>query len=296
MPKPPFCTPFFVAQHQLKEKIDVICGDCIDILKTYPDDQFNLIITSPPYADARKHQYGGPHPDAYVDWFLPKAAEFLRVLKSDGSFVLNIKERCVNGQRHPYVVRLVLALMDQGWRWNEEFIWAKTTSMPGYWPTRLRDGWEHLYHFTKRKRIAMFQHAIRVPVAAATAERMRHLNDNDRKRHNSGTGSGVGRRHDRWLNKKLVLPDNVLRVSPVTTNKGHPAPFPPAIPEFFIKLFTKDQDLILDPFAGSGTTIRAAERLGRRAVGIDNNAAYCAHFNENQHTTSDHLRGGDVDR
>jgi DNA modification methylase len=269
----------------------VICGDCIDILKTYRDDHFNLIITSPPYADARKHQYGGPHPDAYVDWFLPKAAEFFRVLKADGSFILNIKERCVNGQRHPYVVRLVLALMDQRWRWNEEFIWAKTTSMPGYWPTRLRDGWEHLYHFTKSKRIAMYQDAIRVPVAAATAKRMRHLNDNDRKRHNSSTGSGVGRRHDRWLNKKLVLPDNVLRCSPVTINKGHPAAFPPSIPEFFIKLFTKDNDFVLDPFAGSGTTIYTAEHLGRRAVGIDINSDYCKRYNQ---TSKQHqvVRGG----
>lgn len=79
-------------------------GDCLTILKAYPDDFFDLIVTSPPYADSRTKSYGGIAPDEYVDWFLPRSAEFLRVLKPTGTFVLNIKERVVAGQRHTYVM------------------------------------------------------------------------------------------------------------------------------------------------------------------------------------------------
>ena len=75
---------------QIKTKIEN--GDCIEVLKRYPDNFFNLIITSPPYADSRSKTYGGIKPNEYVAWFLPRAKEFLRVLKPDGTFVLNIKE------------------------------------------------------------------------------------------------------------------------------------------------------------------------------------------------------------
>jgi len=74
------------------EEPDIRTGDCIDVLKKVPDGSVNLIVTSPPYGAQRKDTYGGIQPDQYVDWFLPRAAEFKRVLTADGSFVLNIKE------------------------------------------------------------------------------------------------------------------------------------------------------------------------------------------------------------
>jgi DNA modification methylase len=70
-------------------------GDCRDVLRTLPDAYVDLIVTSPPYADSRKDTYGGVHPNDYVDWFLPVGAELRRVLKDEGSFVLNIKEKAV---------------------------------------------------------------------------------------------------------------------------------------------------------------------------------------------------------
>jgi len=78
----------------------VIQGDCEEVLRKWPDNAVDLIITSPPYADARKNTCGGVHPDKYVEWFLPKSRELLRVLKPTGTFVLNIKERVFKGERH----------------------------------------------------------------------------------------------------------------------------------------------------------------------------------------------------
>ncbi|MBI1929254.1 site-specific DNA-methyltransferase, partial [Candidatus Poribacteria bacterium] len=65
---------------------DIYLGDCLDVLANFEPDTFDLIITSPPYADSRAKTYGGIHPDEYVDWFLPRAKELLRVLRPDGTF------------------------------------------------------------------------------------------------------------------------------------------------------------------------------------------------------------------
>ena len=97
-------------------------GDCEEILKRIPDNSIDLIFTSPPYADQRKKTYGGVSPDDYVDWFLPRASQFLRVLKPTGTFILNIKERVVDGERHTYVLELILKLRQQGWLWTEEYM------------------------------------------------------------------------------------------------------------------------------------------------------------------------------
>lgn len=127
----------------------ILHGDCRDLLKQLPDESIDLIITSPPYADQRKEVYGGIYPDHYVEWFLPIAAELKRVLKPSGSFVLNIKERVVGGERHTYVLELILAMRKQGWLWTEEYIWHKKNCYPGKWPNRFRDAWERLLHFSK---------------------------------------------------------------------------------------------------------------------------------------------------
>lgn len=109
----------------------ILEGDCRDLLPQLPDACIDLIITSPPYADQRQQVYGGVPPDEYVQWFLPIAAECKRVLKPTGSFVLNIKERVVNGERHTYVLELILKMREQGWLWTEEYIWHKKNTYPG---------------------------------------------------------------------------------------------------------------------------------------------------------------------
>jgi len=100
---------------------DIIQGDCREVLQKFQNGTFDLIVTSPPYADQRNKTYGGIKPDKYVDWFLARSAEFLRVLKPTGSFVLNIKEKAESGERHVYVLELILALRKQGWLWTEEY-------------------------------------------------------------------------------------------------------------------------------------------------------------------------------
>jgi site-specific DNA-methyltransferase (adenine-specific)/site-specific DNA-methyltransferase (cytosine-N4-specific) len=109
---------------------DLYLGDSKEKLKLLADNSVDLIVTSPPYADQRKSTYGGIHPDKYVEWFLPISKQLLRVLKPTGTFILNIKEKVVEGERSTYVIELILAMRKQGWLWTEEFIWHKKTHIP----------------------------------------------------------------------------------------------------------------------------------------------------------------------
>ena len=171
----------------------IIHGDCEEVLKSFPDNFFDLIFTSPPYADRRKNTYGGINPDHYVDWFLPKAEQFWRVLKPTGTFVLNIKERVVNGERHTYVIELILRLREQGWLWTEEFAWHKKNSYPGKWPNRFRDSWERLIQFNKQRKFRMYQEAVMVPVGDWASTRLASLSETDMTRDESRVGSGFGK-------------------------------------------------------------------------------------------------------
>jgi site-specific DNA-methyltransferase (adenine-specific) len=136
-----------------KIQANILLGDCLEKLTHFSDNTFDLIVTSPPYADSRSKTYGGIKPDEYVEWFLPRTEEFLRVLKPSGTFILNIKEKVVNGERHTYVLELILEMKKQGWLWTEEFIWHKKNCYPGKWPNRFRDAWEGAYSLTRAKNL-----------------------------------------------------------------------------------------------------------------------------------------------
>ncbi|MFV0681518.1 DNA-methyltransferase [Ottowia sp.] len=244
-------------------------GDCLNVLKQYPDASFDLIVTSPPYADQRASTYEGVRPDRYVEWFLPRAAEFLRVLKPTGSFVLNIKEKAVNGERHTYVLELILALRQQGWLWTEEYIWHKRNSFPGKWPNRFRDAWERCLHFTKQRKFKMNQDAVMVPMGDWAQTRLKSLGKNDVVRYDSQVGNAFAKNIANWQGRTMAYPTNVLHLATECGNKNHSAAFPVTLPKWFIDLFTDPGDAVLDPFVGSGTTIEAAVGGGRTAVGID---------------------------
>jgi len=250
-------------------KSEVIHGDCLDVLQTQPDHSFDLILTSPPYADSRKNTYGGIRPDSYVAWFLPRAEQFLRVLKPSGSFLLNIKEKVVDGERHTYVLELILALRKQGWMWTEEYIWHKKNSYPGKWPNRFRDSWERCLHFTKQKKFKMNQEAVMVPMGDWAETRLKSLGKNDVVRFDSQVGSGFGKNIANWADRTMAYPTNVLHLSTECGNKNHSAAFPQALPAWFIKLFSDEGDTVLDPFAGSGTTCEVAFSLSRNSLGIE---------------------------
>ena len=255
----------------------IIHGDCAEIIRqgNIKSDSVNLIVTSPPYADQRKKNYGGIAPDDYVDWFLPLAEQFQNVLKPDGSFVLNIKEKAVDGERHTYVLDLIKALREQGWVWVEDYIWHKKNCYPGKWPNRFRDAWEHCLHFTLNKKFKMRQEAVMVPMGDWAQSRLKNLSDTDRTRDESKTDTGFGKRIEAWVGRDMAYPTNVIRMASECSNKKHPAAFPVSLPAWFIKLFTDEGDTVLDPFCGSGTTLVAARGLNRNGIGIDTSEEYC---------------------
>jgi DNA modification methylase len=252
----------------------IIHGDSLLELGKYPSDCIDLIFTSPPYADSRKKTYGGVHPDDYVQWFLPFVDQFKRVLKPSGSFVLNIKEKAVEGERHTYVLELILDMRRRGWLWTEEYIWHKKNCYPGKWPNRFRDAWERCLHFTRARDFEMYQEAVMVKMGDWRHVRLKKLSETDRMRDESRVLSGFGKKIENWVGRDKAYPTNVLHLATECGNKSHSAAFPESLPAWFIKLFTKSNDVVLDPFLGSGTTAVAAARLGRRFLGIEINKDY----------------------
>jgi len=253
----------------MAESFKIILGDSAEKLREIDDNSIDLIFTSPPYADQRKNTYGGVHPDEYVEWFLPISEQLLRVLKPSGTFILNIKERVVDGERHTYVLDLIKALRIQGWLWTEEFMWHKKNSYPGKWPNRFRDAWERLLQFNKSKNFHMYQDEVMVPIGDWAKARLNNLSETDKRRDESKVESGFGKNVSNWVGRDKVYPTNVIHLATETGNKGHSAAFPRDLPEWFIRLFTQPGDCVLDPFMGSGTAVLVALEMGRKAVGIE---------------------------
>jgi len=254
---------------------DIYSGDSNEQLKRLPDNYVDLIVTSPPYADQRKNTYGGVRHDEYVNWFLPLSEQLFRVLKPTGTFVLNIKEKVVDGERSTYVMELILAMRQQGWLWTEEFIWHKKNCYPGKWPNRFRDAWERLLQFNKNRKFNMYQEQVMVPMGDWASSRLKNLSATDKIRDDSKVGSGFGKNISNWIDRDRAYPTNVLHLATECNNKNHSAAFPEELPEWFIKLFTKEYDRVLDPFMGSGTTLTVANRMNRHAIGIDIVPEYC---------------------
>jgi site-specific DNA-methyltransferase (adenine-specific)/site-specific DNA-methyltransferase (cytosine-N4-specific) len=248
---------------------DIYLGDSKEVLKGLAENTVDLIVTSPPYADQRKSTYGGIPHDRYVEWFLPISEQLLRVLKPSGTFILNIKEKVVDGERSTYVMELILGMRKQGWLWTEEFIWHKKNSYPGKWPNRFRDSWERLLQFNKSRHFHMYQEEVMVPTGDWAKSRLKKLSDTDKIRDNSKVGSGFGKNISNWLNREKAYPSNVLHLATECNNKNHSAAFPEELPEWFIKLFTRENDIVLDPFMGSGTTMAVSKRMRRNSIGID---------------------------
>ena len=261
-----------VGNHYLDRMIE---GDCLEVLKQLPSACVDLIVTSPPYADNRRKSYEGVPLDKYVDWFLPITAELKRVLKPDGSFILNIKERVMDGERHTYVIELILKMRGQGWKWIEEYIWHKKNCYPGRWPNRFRDAWERCLHFAPQRYFKMFQDEVMVPMGDWRTSRLKNLSETDKRRDDSRVLSGFGKKIANWVGRDKAYPTNVLHMATECANKGHSATFPTALPDWFIRLLTSPNNVVLDPFMGSGTTAVACVRTQRHFIGVELNPAFC---------------------
>jgi len=255
--------PLCVVVEQDSRKVLPFFENCVD-----------LIVTSPPYADARRKHYDSIHPDDFAKWLVTFHRPFWDALKPEGSLVLNMKDKVVKGVRHRYVWHSIELLSELGWHCIDDYVWHKPNPMPGYWPSRLRDGWEYCFHLSKSKRPYVNQDAVRIPIGKWVKSRLAKLGKNDISRQNSRNNSGFGRNISRWVGQRTVLPSNVLSIPLIGKNKGHPAAFPPELPGFFIRLFSPPDGLVVDPFAGSGMTGAASIECGRDCILIDNQKQY----------------------
>ena len=225
------------------------------------DKSVDLIITSPPYANMRKKLYGGIAPDKYAMWFKPIADEIMRVLKTDGSFILNIKENASNEERHTYVYELVLSMRQWGWLWIEEYIWYKRSGYPGRFSNRFRDAFERVYHFALSKDMRFYRDVVKIDC----------LPIKNIATYSSKNGNNYIIKNIDAFKKKTKYPTNVLDipVGDTTYAKHHPATFPIKLPKFFINLLTIEGDIVLDPFAGAGTAVSAARMMNRQGIGLE---------------------------
>jgi DNA modification methylase len=254
-------------------------GDAAAWLPALPQGSVDLFFTSPPYADARA--YSRIHPDRYVEWFLPFARSMYEAAADTGSLVLNIKNRVASsgplrGQRHPYVYQLVLALQHMGWRWVETYIWAKPNAVPGRFGPRPKDSFEYVYFFARGPKPYFSLDAVRVPYKTSADEIERRMLDRNGRRN---TAAGFGRDRTKTYLHGGADPGNVVSV-PQTYNQhrgvAHTAAMPEGLAEFFIKAATPPGAVVIDPFAGGGTTMVVARRLGRRSGGIELHAEFVA--------------------
>ena len=249
----------------------LIQGDCLIEMENIPDKSIDLIFTSPPYADRREKCYNSVSSDKYIEWFKPMAVEFKRILKSTGSFFLNIKPHTDNGERSLYVMELVIALKKEiGFNFMDELCWTKN-AFPGKHNGRFKNGFEPIYHFTKGD----ISNIIFNPTACGTLMKEESIARTYRKQCGPPkNGSGMtGMNTTNIRNLEFARPSNVININNVSNQfddkQKHPATFPEDLVDFFIKSFTNENDLVMDPFLGSGTTGIVSKKLGRDFIGIE---------------------------
>ena len=277
-----------------KLKNQYICGDCIDVLKEIPDNSINLIMTSPPYADQIKN-YGNTvkriKPEEYIKWFKPRAKEFYRVLKEDGSFVLNINDKTDGVFQNIFVYKLVVVLCEEvGFHLVRDYIWYNPATPPNVFSRgtmgRTKKSHEYCFWFSKSEFWTFNMDPIRKPYSKRMIKIIegKEIERGERNKNTRPSRHNFDLSHP-WKNKGGSDPGSVIVVSNTASNGQvqrlckemnikHPARYPEKLAEFFILSGTNEGDIVLDPFAGSGTTGVAASKNHRDYICIDINKDY----------------------
>lgn len=259
-------------------------GDARQLMTRLPDKSIRLVVTSPPYALHFKKEYGNVEKSGYVEWFLPFAREIRRVLTDDGSFVLNIGGSYNAGTptRSLYHFKLLIALCEiVGFHLAQELFWYNPAKLPApaEWVTvrrvRVKDSVEYVWWLSQTP----WPRADNRRVLAAYSADMKRLIQRGYRAKKRPSGHNITTKFQRNLGGSI--PPNLIERGNNESNseylrlcaergvKVHPARFPAALPEFFVKLITDPTDVVLDPFAGSNTTGRVVEDLGRRWLSLE---------------------------
>lgn len=244
----------------------IVCIDALKGLVSIPDKTVTLVVTSPPYAKIRK-SYSGPSAIQFVNWFLPFAKEVLRVLKDDGSFIIDIQDQVENGERIPYAFELTLRMRDLGFKYIDTIIWAKKNGAKTA-GRRRSNYFEYILHFSKTVQPIWNPDSIRAPYAATSVTRAKKPIKQNVSNKESRSQTLV--EYKEWkLHPMGAFPKNVIYFPKDPGKSGHPAPFHIDLPTHFIKAHSNENDLILDIFAGKGTTCQAAKNLNRKYLGFE---------------------------
>jgi len=265
------------------------CADSLELLPALASGSVDLVFTSPPYALHFKKEYGNADQKDYVAWFLPFAREIKRLLKPDGSFVLNIGGSWTPGEpvRSLYHFRLLLALCDDlGFNLCQEFFWYNPAKMPApaEWVNvrrlRVKDSVEYIFWLAP----SAFPKADNSKVLQTYSKDMERLIKRGIKQTKRPSGHNI--KTTFAADKGGSIPPNLIECGNNESNsryikeskrqgqKVHPARFPAELPRFFIEFLTEPGELVLDPFAGSNTTGAIAERLGRRWISVEKDHGY----------------------
>ena len=262
----------------------ILHTDCLDYLKTVPDNSIDLVLTSPPFGLIKKKEYGNEDADNYLEWFRPFAAEFFRVMKPCGSFVLDIGGTWHKGQptRSLYHFKLVIMLCEEiGFHLAQDFYWWNPSKLPtpAEWVTirriRVKDAVNTIWWLSKTP----FPKASNRRVLQPYSDSMHSLMQNGYKAQKRPSGHQISEKFG--VNNGGSIPPNLIAIPNTESNsayirycqnnkiKPHPARFPADLPEFFIRMLTNVGDSVIDPFAGSCTTGEVCERLERTWVCCD---------------------------